>query len=186
MDTLFYLKSLRSLINQTPLIIDPSRDGARFQDALTNLPAAKLQAFYKGLNAEERRRFHYVANICLGYESWSKLYKDLVVLETQTRLADRMEAAYADKAEELRQREEQLEEERHFFQEQIMALESENHVLRQENLSLQGELEKVQEGTHLLQEQQQQMVKLLERYRQLIADLRRLLPESHPLRAGSQ
>ena len=67
MDPLLQLKTIRGLISQTPLIIDPGRDASRFQNALLGLPSNKLQAFYRGLNPEERRRFHYVANICLGY-----------------------------------------------------------------------------------------------------------------------
>ncbi len=176
-DEAFHLKVLKSIINQTPLIIAQDRDGPRFQDALSALTTTKLQAFYRRLKAEERRRFHYVANVCLGYEAWCQLYRTLVVQETQERLTDRLEEAFASKSEELRQREEFLEEERHTLQQQIMQLESDNLALREENRLLHTQLQEVQQTHQTLKAQQQQLLKLLERYRQLIADLRRLLPE---------
>jgi len=179
MDDAFHLKVLRSLISQTPLIVDQKKDGGRFQAALSALSTTKLRAFYRRLKAEERRRFHYVANICLGYEAWSGLYRTLVVHDTQEKLADLFEEAYASKSEELRQREEYLEEERQSLEEQIMLLESENLALRQENLNLKEELNNLAQGHKTLKTQQQQLMTLLERYRRLIADLRRLLPDAN-------
>jgi regulator of replication initiation timing len=172
------VRTLRDLISQTPLIIDQSRDGPRFQNALSGLSTSQLQAFYRRLNAEERRRFHYVANVCLGYESWSRLFQELVVQETQARLADRLEDAYAYKSAELRQREERLEAERQDLEEQLMELEAENQALHQENRRLREELERVRNAHLGLKNQQEQTLKLIERYKGLIADLRRFLPEA--------
>jgi len=176
-----HIKTIKSLISQTPLIIDPQRDAPRFQNALAGLSDAKLESFYRGLNSEERRRFHYAANVCLGYDSWSQLYKKLVVTSTQERLADRMEEAYATKAQDLTRRESDLEEERLALGEQIMALETENKALRRENERLTDELQKIQEEKGLLQEQQEQMQQMVERYRRLIADLRSTLVKSGSL-----
>ena len=170
-----HIKTIKNIINQTPLIIDPQRDGNRFQRALTGLPDAKLQSFYRGLNSEERRRFHYVANVCLGYDSWSQLYKKLVVTSTQERLADRMEEAYATKSQDLTRREADLEEERLGLGQQLMALETENKALRREKDQLAAELQQIQEEKGLLEKQQQQMQEMVERYRRLIADLRSTL-----------
>ncbi|MEW6387916.1 MAG: hypothetical protein AB1491_10420 [Thermodesulfobacteriota bacterium] len=178
MNTRYHLKTLRDLISHTPLVIDQTRDSPRFQDALTHLPNPKLKAFYQGLNAEKRRRFHYVANVCLGYESWTRLYKELVVQETQERLADRMEEAYASKLADLRQQQENLEAERQEWQEEVLRLEGNCQGLCQENLDLREELHKTRQEYLSLQEQHQQLLKLLERYQALIADLRLPLPES--------
>jgi hypothetical protein len=175
-----HLKTIKNIIGQTPLIIDPQRDAPRFQNALAGLYDAKLQSFYRGLSADERRRFHYVANVCLGYDSWSQLYKKLVVTSTQERLADRMEEAYATKSQDLTRRESELEEERLALGEQIMALETENKALRRENDQLTLKLEKIQDEKGLLQEQQEQMQQMVERYRRLIADLRTTLVKSNP------
>ncbi len=171
-------KTLRNLISQTPLIIDQSRDGPRFQNALSGLSTPQLQAFYRHLGAEERRRFHYVANVCLGYESWTRLFKELVVQETQARLADRLEDAYAYKSAELRQREEMLEAERQNLEEQFIELEADNQALRRENRRLRDELEQMQSAHLGLKDQQEQTLKLIERYKGLIADLRRFLPQA--------
>jgi len=174
------VKTIKSIIGQTPLIIDPQRDGARFQTALTGLSEAKLENLYRNLNAEERRRFHYVANICLGYESWCHLYKILVVTATQERLADRMEEAYATKAKDLTRRESDLEEERLAMGQEIMALETENKALRRENEQLTAELQKIHDEKGLLLGQQKQMQEMMDRYRRLIAELKGLLGQSAP------
>jgi septal ring factor EnvC (AmiA/AmiB activator) len=171
-------KFLRALISQTPLIIDQHRDGPKFQDALSGMSTPALQAFYGRLSMEERRRFHYAANICLGYESWSRLYRELVVQETQARLADRLDESYASKSEELRQREEMLATERQDLEEQVMQLEAENLALRRENRGLQDELARLRNTHFGLKDQQEQTLKLIERYKALITDLRRLLPEA--------
>jgi hypothetical protein len=175
-----HVKTIKNLIGQTPLIIDPQRDGRRFQDALAGLSDSKLGSFYRGLNSEERRRFHYVANVCLGYDSWSQLYKSLVVQTTQERLVDRLEEAYANKAEELSRRESDLEEERLTLGEQLMALEVENKALLRENYQLSTELQKIREAQGLMEERQRQMQEMVERYRGLIADLRHTLAKSGP------
>ena len=175
-----HVKTIKSLIGQTPLIIDPQRDGRRFQAALAGLSDSKLGSFYRGLNSEERRRFHYVANVCLGYDSWSQLYKSLVVQTTQEHLVNRLEEAYANKAEELSRRESDLEEERLNLGEQLMALEVENKALLRENYQLSTELQRIREEKGSLEQQQQQMQEMVERYRRLIADLRHTLAQSGP------
>lgn len=175
-----HIKVIKDIICQTPLIIDPQRDGRRFQNALSGLSDHKLGSFYRGLNSEERRRFHYVANVCLGYDSWSQLYKSLVVTATQEHMVNRLEEAYANKAQELSRRESDLEEERLSLGEQIMALEVENKALLRENYQLSTELQKIREEKGLLEEQQKQMHEMVERYRRLIADLRSTLANSSP------
>ncbi|MDD2903567.1 MAG: hypothetical protein PHU44_14170 [Syntrophales bacterium] len=170
-----HCKTIKDLIGQTPLIIDPQRDANRFQDALAGLSNSKLERFYKGLNADERRRFHYTANVCLGYDSWCHLYKSLVVTATQERLADRMDEAYAVKAQELGRREAEMEEERLALGEQIMTLEAEKQALLKENDQLAAELQGLHQEKDLLIEQQQQMQEMVERYRRLIADLKSTL-----------
>ncbi|MFZ5451031.1 MAG: hypothetical protein ACOZF2_04030 [Thermodesulfobacteriota bacterium] len=170
-----HCKTIKDLIGQTPLIIDPQRDGARFQNALSGLSNSKLENFYKRLSADERRRFHYTANVCLGYDSWCHLYRSLVVTATQERLADRMDEAYAVKAQELSRREAEMEEERLALGEQIMTLEAENQVLLKENDQLATELENLRQEKGLLVEQQKQMQEMVERYRRLIADLKSTL-----------
>lgn len=180
MSSTTHVKVIKELIGRTPLIIDPQRDGARFQDALAGLSDRKLEKFYQGLNAEERRRFHYTANICLGYDSWSQIYKSLVVLTTQERLADRMESAYAHKSKELSRRESDLEGERLNLGEQLMALEAENKALLRENYLLTTELQKMRQEKEQLQEHQEQMQQMVERYRRLIAELKGLVAKSGP------
>ena len=175
-----HIKTIKSLIGQTPLIIDPERDGSRFQNALAGLPTGKLENFYQSLSSEERRRFHYAANVCLGYYSWCQLYKSLVVTSTQERLASRMEEAYANKSEDLRRREADLEEERLSMGEQIMVLETENKALLKENYELTMELDNLRQEKGTLLDQQQQMQEMVERYRRLIADLKGLLVKSGP------
>lgn len=170
-----HFKTIKDLIGQTPLIIDPHRDANRFQNALAGLSNSKLEKFYKGLSADERRRFHYTANVCLGYDSWCNLYKGLVVTATQERLADRMDEAYAVKAQELSRREAEMEEERLALGEQIMILEADNQALLKENDQLTKELQKIQEERDLLEEQRTQMQEMVERYRRLIADLKSTL-----------
>ena len=180
MTSTVHAKTIKELICQTPLIIDPQRDAPRFQDALTGLSNSKLERFYQGLNADERRRFHYTANVCLGYESWCQLYKSLVVTATQERLADRMEEAFAAKAQELSRRESDLEGERLALWEQIMTLEKANKTLLKENSQLTLELQQVREEKGLLEDQREQMQEMVERYRLLIADLRQMLVKSGP------
>jgi len=180
MDSVAALKTLKQLIGQTPLIIDPERDGGRFQQALEVLSTEKLRSYYQALNGEDRRRFHYVANVCLGYESWSRLYQDLVVQETQTRLTDRLEEAYAQRAKELRQREESLAAERGTLEGDLMRQEADNQALHRENLRLERELTKLQQDNQSLLRQQQQLLKLVERYKRLIQELKRFLPPSAP------
>jgi cell division protein FtsB len=172
------LKAIKDLIGQTPLIIDPQRDGTRFQNALTGLSDIKLERFYQGLNAEERRRFHYAANVCLGYDSWCQLYKSLVVTVTQERVADRLEEAYAVKSQELSRREADLDKELLALGEQIMTLETENKALLKENEQLTLELQKVSKEKGFLEEQQRQMQEMVERYRRLITDLKGMLVKS--------
>lgn len=171
-------KILRDLISQTPLIIDQRRDGPRFQEALSGLSTPALQAFYGRLSTEERRRFHYAANICLGYESWSRLYQELVVQETQTRLSDRLDESYAHRSKELARREELLAAERQDLEKQLMQLEAENQALRRENRALEDEVARLQNAHFGLKDQQEQTLKLIERYKGLIANLRRMLPEA--------
>ncbi len=180
MSSAIHVKAIKDLINQTPLILDPQRDGRRFQNALTGLSDSKLGSFYRGLNSEERRRFHYVANVCLGYDSWSQLYKNLVVQTTQEHMVNRLEEAYANKAQELSRRESDLEEERLSLGEQIMALEVENKALLRENYQLSTDLQKIREEKGLLEEQQKQMREMVERYRRLIADLKSTLAQTGP------
>ncbi|OGP71146.1 MAG: hypothetical protein A2Z73_06270 [Deltaproteobacteria bacterium RBG_13_60_28] len=182
MSSTVHLKTIKELIGRSPLIIDPQRDADRFQNALAGLSDSKLENFYRGLSSEERRRFHYAANVCLGYDSWSQLYKSLVVTATQERLADRMEEAYAHKSQELHRRETDMEGERLNLGEQLMALEAENKALLRENYLLTTELQKIRQEKGNLQEQQEQMQQMVERYRRLIADLRSLLvkPGSSP------
>jgi len=166
------LKAIKQLIGQTPLIIDPDRDAASFQTALAALSTEKLQSFYRDLSAEDRRRFHYVANVCLGFESWSRLYQELVVHETQHRLTDRLEEAYAQKTEELRRREEELQTERGGLQEELMRLDRENLSLHRENLNLKRELADLQQTFLTLQHQQQQLLDLVERYKRLLREFK--------------
>lgn len=175
-----HVRTIKNIIGQTPLIIDPQRDAPRFQNALAGLSDAKLESFYRGLGSEERRRFHYAANVCLGYDSWSQLYRKLVVTTTQERLSDRMEEAYATKSRDLTRRETDLGEERLALGQQIMALETENKALRRENDQLTAELHRIREEKGLLQEQQEQMQQMVERYRRLIADLRSTLVKPDP------
>lgn len=175
-----HCKTIKDLIGQTPLIIDPQRDGARFQNALAGLSNSKLEIFYKRLGADERRRFHYAANVCLGYDSWCQLYKSLVVTATQERLADRLDEAYAAKAQELGRREAEIEEELLTMGEQIMILETENKALRRENERLAAELQSLSQEKGLLVEQQQRLQEMLERYRRLIADLKSTLVKDTP------
>jgi uncharacterized coiled-coil DUF342 family protein len=149
--------------------VDPDRDGPRFQNALAAVPNEKLRSFYQELDAEERRRFHYVANVCLGYESWSRLYNDLVLSDTQSRLSDRLEEALAHKAAALQQREVELKEE-------LTRLKAENQALQRENFKLHKELDEVRESRAALHRQQEQLIELVERYKAMVQELRRLLP----------
>jgi septal ring factor EnvC (AmiA/AmiB activator) len=172
MDSGSPLKTIRQLIGQTPLIVDPDRDASSFQTALASLSTEKLQSFYRALTGEDRRRFHYVANVCLGFESWSRLYQELVIHETQTLLTDRLEEAYAQKTEELRRWEEELQTERGGLEEELMRLDRENLSLRRENLHLRKELAGLQQTFQTLQRQQQQLLDLVERYKQLLRELK--------------
>ena len=180
MTSTVHAKTIKELICQTPLIIDPQRDAPRFQDALAGLSNSKLEKFYQRLSADERRRFHYAANVCLGYESWCQLYKNLVVTATQERLTDRMEEAFAAKAQELSRRESDLEEESLSLGQELMALEMANKALRRENDQLAAELQQVRQEKGLLEEQRGQMQEMVERYRLLIADLRNMIVKSGP------
>ncbi len=166
------LKTIKQLISQTPLIIDPDRDATSFQTALAAVSTEKLQSFYRDLSAEDRRRFHYVANVCLGFESWSRLYQELVVHETQSRLNDRLEEAYAQKTEELRRREEELQTERGGLQEELMRLDRENLSLHRENLNLKKELGDLRQTFLTLQNQQQQLLELVDRYKRLLREFK--------------
>jgi chromosome segregation ATPase len=184
MDTAAALKTIKQLIGQTPLIIDPDRDGVRFQEALSAISTEKLQSYHRNLNSEDRRRFHYVSNVCLGYESWSRLYQDLVVHETRARLTDSFEEAYAHRAEELRHREQELKSERSTLEEDLMRLEGENHSLRLENIHLQREQGKLQQTVQTLQRQHEQLLSLVERYKRLLQELKRFLPPSATATTG--
>lgn len=170
MEVKSYTKLIRQLISQTPLIIDPSRDAPRFQEALANLPTEKLQAFYQSLNGEERRRFHYTATVCLGYESWSRLYQELVVQETRARLSDHLEEALSRREQELERAQETLEEE-------LSRLTRENQKLLQENLKYQADLAKLQQDFQTLQRQQQKLLELVTRYKHLLQEVKRFLPK---------
>ena len=134
------LKVIKQLIRQTPLIVDPDHDAVSFQTALAALSTPKLQAFYEDLTSEDRRRFHYVANVCLGFESWSRLYEELVVQETQARLSGRMEEAYAHRTQELRRREEELQTAQGGLEEEVMRLDRQNLSLHRENQGLRDDL----------------------------------------------
>jgi Skp family chaperone for outer membrane proteins len=170
------LKAIKQLIGQTPLIVNPDRDAAAFQGALAEVPTEKLQAFYRALSGDDRRRFHYVANICLGFESWSRLYQELVVQETNARLNDRLEEAYAHRTENLRRREEELQTERGGLEEEVMRLDRENLALGRENLQLKNELENLRQSFQTLQQQQQQLLNLVERYKRLLQEVKSFIP----------
>jgi DNA anti-recombination protein RmuC len=178
MSSIDHVKTIKTMIGQTPLIINPDRDGPRFQQALSGLSEAKLEHLYRNFNSEERRRFHYVANMCLGYEAWCQLFKVLVVTTTQERLADRMEEAYAVKAQELGRREAELEAERLHLGQQLMDLEAENLNLRREKEKLAAEISRISNERGLLLDQQRQTQEVLERYRRLIAELKAMVAQS--------
>jgi predicted nuclease with TOPRIM domain len=119
-----------------------------------------------------------VANLCLGYESWSRLFQKLVVQEIQARLADRLDESYAYKSKELAQREEMLAAESQDLEEEIMQLEAENQALCRENCELRDELARLRNARLGLKDQQEQTLNLIERNKGLIADLREFLPEA--------
>ena len=171
-------KIIRELINLTPLIIDTKRDAARFQDALAQLSNPKLQTFYRKLSPAEQQRFHYVANLCLGYESWQQLYKLLVIKPTREKLLGQVEDLYSLREEELLQREAALEEECLSIGTQIMALENENLALRKENQRLQEELADYKERCRRLDQQKTQFQPLVDKYQKLIKELQNLLAQS--------
>ncbi len=179
MDNGSALKALRQLIGQTPLIINPDRDADSFQTALAAVPTEKLQSFYRTLTDEDRRRFHYVANVCLGFESWSRLYKDLVVQETQAIFNDRFEEAYAQRTEEFRRREEELQAERGGLEEELMRLDREGIALRRENLQLRGDLTDLQQNYQTLQHQHQQLLALVDRYKLLLQEFKNFIPRAN-------
>lgn len=164
------LKVIKQLIRQTPLIVDPDRDAVSFQTALAALSTQKLRAFYDDLTSEDRRRFHYVANVCLGFESWSRLYEELVVQETQARLSGRIEAACAHRTEELRRREEELQTAQGGLEEEVMRLDRENVSLHRENQRLREDLANRQETLAVMQRQQQQLLDLVDRYKLLLKE----------------
>ncbi len=168
MDSHTSWKTIKTLITQTPLIINPDRDAKTFQAALASIPTEKLQSYYRHLSGEDRRRFHYVANVCLGYESWSRLYQELVVQETQARLSDRLAEAYSHREEELHRREEELLAE-------VAALERENHDLRRENLQLKKEVTDLEKLCRNLERRQQQLLELVDRYKHLLQELKRFM-----------
>jgi hypothetical protein len=185
MDSGNSLKAIKQLICQTPLIVNPDQDADSFQIALATVPTEKLQSFYRALNGEDRRRFHYVANVCLGFESWSRLYQELVVQETQARLTDRLEEAYAQKTEELRRREGELHAERGALEEELMRLDRDNLALRRENLQFRKEVTNLQQAYQTLQRQQQQLLDLVERYKLLLQEFKNFVPPAdvgHPLK----
>jgi hypothetical protein len=173
------LKAIKQLIGQTPLIINPDRDADSFQTALAAVPTEKLQSFYRTLMDEDRRRFHYVANVCLGFESWSRLYKELVVQETQARFNDRLEEAYTQRTEEFRRREEELQAERGGLEEELMRLDREGTALRRENLQLRGDLTNLQQNYQTLQRQHQQLLALVERYKILLREFKNFIPSAN-------
>ena len=170
------LKAIKQLISQTPLIINPDRDANGFQTALAAVPTEKLQSFYRGLTDEDRRRFHYVANVCLGFESWSRLYKELVVQETQAIFNDRLEEAYANRTAEFRRREEELQAERGGLEEELMRLDRESITLRRENQQLTRDLTTLQQNYQTLQRQHQQLLDLVERYKLLLQEYKNFIP----------
>lgn len=172
------IKIIREIISLTPLIIDPKRDAPRFQEALAQLSTSKLQAFYRNLGIAEQQRFHYVANLCLGFDSWREIYKILVLKPTQERLIDRVEDLFARREEQLNQREAILEEQHLSVGTQIMHLEAENRALRRENQLLQEELATYRERCQQLAHQQTQLQELIHKYQTLVEDLRTLL--AHP------
>jgi predicted nuclease with TOPRIM domain len=139
------------------------------------LPTKKLQAFYDSLAGEDRCRFHYVANVCLGFESWSRLYQELVVQETQARLTGRLEEAYAHRTKELRRREEELQVERGGLEDEVMRLDRDNLALTRENQHLKDDLANLQQAVATLQGQQQQLLDLVERYKLLLQEARQLM-----------
>lgn len=175
MDSSAALKTIRNLISQTPLIVNPDRDAKTFQTALAAIPTERLQAFHRDLSGEDRRRFHYVANVCLGFESWSRVFKELVVQETQARLSDRLAESYSHREEELQRREDELLGERTTLETEIMRLDGDNHSLRRENLQIRKELADAQQTCQNLQRQQQQLLDLVERYKHLLQELKRLM-----------
>jgi hypothetical protein len=179
MDSGTSLKAIRRLIGQTPLIINPDRDANSFQTALAAVPTEKLQSFYRTLTDEDRRRFHYAANVCLGFESWSRLYKELVVQETQARFNDRLEEAYTQRTEEFRRREEELQAERGGLEEELMRLDREGTALRRENLQLRGDLTSQQQNYQSLQQQHQQLLALVERYKLLLKEFKNFIPRAN-------
>ncbi len=164
------LKVIKQLIRQTPLIVDPDHDAVSFQTALAALSTQKLQAFYEDLTSEDRRRFHYVANVCLGFESWSRLYEELVVQETQARLSGRMEEAYAHRTQELRRREEELQTAQGGLEAEVMRLDRQNLSLHRENQGLREDLANLQQTLAILQRQQQQLLDLVDRYKQILKE----------------
>jgi predicted ribosome quality control (RQC) complex YloA/Tae2 family protein len=179
MDSGGSLKAIRQLIGQTPLIVDPDRDAGSFQTALAAVPTEKLQSFYRTLTDEDRRRFHYVANVCLGFESWSRLYKELVVQETQALFNDRLEEAYAQRTEEFRRREEELQTERGGLEEELMRLDRDSIALRRENLQLRKDLNNLQQNYQTLQRQHQQLLALVERYKLLLQEFKNFIPRTN-------
>jgi len=183
MDSGNSLKAIKQLIGQTPLIVNPDRDADSFQTALAAVPTEKLQSFYRALTGEDRRRFHYVANVCLGFESWSRLYQELVVQETQARFHDRLEEAYAQRTEEFRRREEELEAERGGLEEELMRLDRDSVSLRRENLLLRKDLATLQQNYQRIQRQHQQLLDLVERYKLLLQEFKNFIPSAaagHP------
>jgi len=123
-----------------------------------------------------------VANVCLGFESWSRLYRELVVQETQAFLNDRLEEAYAQRTEELRRWEEELQTERGGLEEEVMRLDRENLSLHRENLQLRQELANLQETLTTLQRQQQQLLDLVERYKRLLQEARSFISPADTIR----
>ena len=179
MDSVSSLKAIKQLIGQTPLIVNPDRDADSFQTALAAVPTEKLQSFYRALTDEDRRRFHYVANVCLGFESWSRLYKELVVQETKARFNDRLEEAYTQRTEEFRRREEELQAERGGLEEELMRLDREGIALRRENLQLTRDLNNLQQNHQTLERQHQQLLALVERYKILLREFKNFLPRAN-------
>ena len=88
-------------------------------------PDTSLKSFYRALTGEDRRRFN-MANVCLGFEIWSRLYQEMVVRATQACLTDRLEEAYGQRAGKLRRQEEELQAERAALEVGLIRLEGQN------------------------------------------------------------
>ena len=111
-----------------------------------------------------------MANVCLGFESWSRLYEELVVPETQARLSGRIEEAYTHRNQELRRREEELQTAQGGLEEEVMRLDRENLSLHRDNQRLRDDLANLQQTLAVMQRQQQQLLDLVDRYKLLLKE----------------